>query len=131
MKRYTLILAAAFIALVAGSVLRAQPNNLESIMREKLQKAQTILDGVATEDFEKIKASADRLDTLTQMAEWQVFKSPEYVRQSENFRAAVRKLSADAKAKNLDAASLDYVEMTLSCVACHKAIRAGGIQKPL
>ncbi|MCL6644623.1 MAG: hypothetical protein K6U88_06545, partial [Dehalococcoidia bacterium] len=42
----------------------------------------------------------------------------------EQVRRAVDAVSAAAKQKNLDGASLAYMQMTLNCVRCHKYLRS-------
>jgi hypothetical protein len=39
------------------------------------------------------------------------------------FRRTADTLSKYAKDKNIDGAALTYVELTLSCVKCHKHVR--------
>jgi hypothetical protein len=56
--------------------------------------------------------------------------------QSNEFRRAVENLQEKAAQKNLDGAALGYVELTFSCVKCHKYVREArmtrqeGQQKP-
>ena len=43
--------------------------------------------------------------------------------QTNNFRRALETLTQKAKAKNLDGATLAYVDMTVTCVRCHQYCR--------
>lgn len=52
-----------------------------------------------------------------------VLKSPEYLRQSAAFVRANQDLRDAAKARDLDAAALDYMALTLTCFQCHKHIK--------
>ena len=56
---------------------------------------------------------------------------PEYELFLNEFRRNAQDLMTAGKQKNLDAASLAYVQMTLSCISCHAFIRkssgTGGI----
>src|SRR5678815_5558012 len=48
---------------------------------------------------------------------------PEYELFLNEFRRNAQELMKAGQQKNLDAASLAYVQMTLSCVSCHQFIR--------
>ena len=52
-----------------------------------------------------------------------MFENPDYEQQSTIFRWHVDSLVKAAKNKNLDAATLAYVRVTMSCVDCHKLVR--------
>ena len=49
--------------------------------------------------------------------------------QSNEFRRAVENLQEKAAQKNLDGAALGYVELTLTCVKCHKYVREAGMTR--
>src|SRR6516165_1501127 len=74
------------------------------LMRKKLKHSQLILEGVALGDFKKISENADELI-------------------SNQFRDNAGDLIKKAKDKNLDGAALAYVDLTLTCVKCHKYVR--------
>ena len=72
------------------------------------------------------------LSAMTQEASWQAFQNPDYTQFSANFRAHANALTKAAKEKNVDAATLAYVRMTMSCVDCHKLVRGRVVaQMPL
>ncbi|HLN28545.1 MAG TPA: hypothetical protein VK395_12455 [Gemmataceae bacterium] len=96
---------------------------LNDLMKRKLENAQKVLEGVAMSDFDKISTHADELIFISKQAEWKVFKSPEYDLYSNEFRRNAASLVQKAKEKNLDGAALAYVDMTLTCVKCHKHMR--------
>ncbi len=93
------------------------------LMRRKLSHSQKVLEGIAVKDFEEIAASAEELIAISKEAEWQVLKTPAYELYSNEFRRSAETLVKNAKDKNLDAAALAYVDMTLTCVKCHKHVR--------
>ena len=95
----------------------------KSVMHRKLTHAERVLEGLANNDFDKITRNAETLLNLTKEAEWMVLKTPGYEVHSNEFRRKVEDVVARAKEKNLDGAALGYVEMTLSCVRCHKYVR--------
>ena len=95
----------------------------KEFMRDKLELAQKVLEGLALEDFDLITAKAQKLSAMSQEAPWQVFENPDYAQHSVTFRSHANSLVRAAKDKNLDAATLAYVRMTMSCVDCHKFVR--------
>ena len=70
-----------------------------------------------------IAKHGDELIDLSKQVEWKVLKTPQYEIHSNQFRRSAETLIKDAKDKNLDAAALTYVELTLTCVRCHKYVR--------
>jgi len=95
----------------------------KEFMRDKLELSQKVLEGVAIEDWDLVIAKGTKLSAMTQQADWRVFENPNYDLQSKAFRQHVDSLVDAAKKKNLDAATLAYVRMTMSCIDCHKAVR--------
>jgi hypothetical protein len=99
------------------------PKKVRDLMRKKLVNSQKVLEGIAVNDFKLIAKHADELIDLSKEAEWRVLKTPQYEIHSNEFRRSAETLIKNAKDKNLDAAALSYVEMTLTCVRCHKYVR--------
>ncbi len=93
------------------------------LMAEKLKNSQLVLEGLATNNFEKIGNGGQELMRISKAAEWTVYKTPEYEMHTNSFRRAVETLIQKAKAKNIDGATLAYVDMTFSCVKCHQHTR--------
>jgi hypothetical protein len=93
------------------------------IMRQKLEHAQKVLEGIAVKDFDLLEKNAVHLMILSKKAEWKVLTTPEYELRSDEFRRHADSLAKAAKDKNLDGAALAYVQMTMSCVNCHKHVR--------
>ncbi len=125
--RFVLIpMVAALVALTGTWFSHAQTTNeatTREIMKLKLDYAQSLLTGIATENYDLISLNADSLSRLSQAAAWRVRQTPQYELFSAEFRRHVEAVSKAAKDRNLDAASLAYVQMTLSCVQCHKYMR--------
>ncbi len=93
------------------------------LMVDKLKNSQALLEGLAMNDFDKIQSSGEELMRLSKAAEWTVFKTAEYEVQTNSFRRAAETVIQKAKAKNIDGATLAYLDMTLSCVRCHQHCR--------
>jgi hypothetical protein len=100
-----------------------EPKGMRELMQRKLQHAQKVLEGVALGDFDRIAAGGGELIEVSKAAEWKVVKTPQYELYSNEFRRNAESLADAAKARNLDGAALAYVDLTLSCVKCHKHVR--------
>lgn len=93
------------------------------LMAQKLQHAQKLLDGLTTNDFDKIGKAAEELMLISKAAEFSALKTRQYELHTNSFREALTTISKKAKEKNLDGATLAYVDMTLTCVRCHQHTR--------
>ena len=120
------ILPVMIVPLLALGIALAQSRGnrpAKEFMRDKLELSQQVLEGLATEDYGLIVSKGTRLSAMTKDADWRLFENSAYDQQSLTFRRHVDALVKSAKNKNLDAATLAYVRMTMSCVDCHKLIR--------
>ena len=93
------------------------------LMRKKLKHSQKVLEGIAVADYEVISQNADELIQISKALEWNVVKTPRYELHSNEFRRAAENLIQRAGEKNIDGAALAYVDLTLTCVRCHKYVR--------
>jgi hypothetical protein len=132
MRRW--ILAALLIVpLTAGAAWgqeKKEDDTASFWMQKKLEYCQKILDGLAREDFEQISKSARSMNALSQMENWVRGGTPEYRTQLRIFQNANEQLIRKADEEQLDGAALAYVQLTLSCVNCHKVVRAALAEKP-
>ncbi|MBI3881020.1 MAG: hypothetical protein HY301_13295 [Verrucomicrobia bacterium] len=120
---------AAFAAalLLASPAARAADLSTQQVMQEKLGHSQEILRGIATENYDLILANAQKLNRLSHATGWFTRQTPEYELFTNELRRHTDALGKAAKAKNLDAATLSYMQMTMSCVACHKYMRSAKV----
>ena len=116
-----LLLTAAGLTTALGQAKRGRAT--KEFMRDKMELAQKVLEGLALEDFDLIAAKAQRLSAMSQEAPWQVFENPDYAQHSAAFRREADALARAAKKKNIDAATLAYMRLTMNCVDCHKFVR--------
>ncbi len=119
--------------IVAWSATRAgqpeQKRTRAEFMREKLNFSKDVLEGLALEQYATIEKGGKALKKLSEAAEWEVATIPsvtDYVMLTTDFQRHADELVKQAKAKNIDAATLAYVKLTMSCVQCHKFIRDRG-----
>jgi hypothetical protein len=102
---------------------------VRAFMRKKLAASQSILEGLAVEDFDLIAEGAKQLKATAGAAEFMAFNDPEYVEHADDFRRIINKLAVAAKEKRLDGATLAFLDVTMSCVECHKHVRSGAVAK--
>ncbi len=100
-----------------------EPRKVDILMKKKLVHAQKVLEGVSTQNFKMIETNAEELIEISKAAEWTVMKTPQYEIYSNDFRRSAQSLAENARKKNIDGAALNYVELTLTCVKCHKHVR--------
>jgi hypothetical protein len=106
-----------------GDKKEPTPTSNQLLMRDKLKYANGALDGLAVGDFDKVAEGAKMMRMISRAASWHVLDSEEYDRHSKNFQEQAADLERHAKEKNLDAAALDYMRISLTCVQCHKYVR--------
>jgi hypothetical protein len=94
------------------------------IMWKKLDLSHGSLDAIALEDFEALEAYASDLEALSVAGELNISNEESYQRKSREFREAALALGKAAHERNIEAAALAYVDMTLRCVSCHRALGA-------
>jgi hypothetical protein len=112
-----------FVATFGPQEPQDQQKNSSEFMQRKLDFTRSIVDGLATEKFEKITKGAQDLMLLSHEADWKVVTSPEYLQASREFRVTTERLREQGRKKNLDGATLAYFEVTLNCIRCHKQLR--------
>ena len=101
---------------------------MQAFMRVKLTQAQGMLEGLAVEDFDQIEKNAAAMFLLTKAEQWNASKDPRFIQHSKEFERVTTQLAKYAKDKNLDGASLMYVQLTLNCIECHRFVRDKAIQ---
>lgn len=120
---YVLPLGALLLCLPAVSGDDKQPAKVNDLMQKKLQHSQKLLEGIVLNDFDKMAKHAEELISLSKLAEWKVLKTPKYEVYSNEFRRTAQTIVDEAKAQNLDGATLAYLDLTMNCVKCHKHVR--------
>jgi hypothetical protein len=98
-----------------------------AFMRQKLEFAKNVLEGLTVEKYDLIEKNAKGLKRLSTAAEWEVASIPnidEYLPYTNEFQRLCDEIVKAAKDKNIDGATLGYVRLTTNCVNCHKYVRA-------
>ncbi len=102
----------------------AKQHPLRAFMYVKLVQTNQILAGLVTEDFRLIRHGADELTKMSKLEKWRVSNDVMYRQETQDFQSQVARLQKAAADKNLDRATLAYLEVTMSCISCHKWVRA-------
>jgi hypothetical protein len=114
------------VLVVLGAVLaatRAREPKKDRLMQRKLEHSQKVLEGIALADYKLIEKNAEELLEVSKQAGFKVLNTPGYEMHGNEFRRQAEALIKNAKDKNIDGAALTYVELTLTCVKCHKHVR--------
>lgn len=132
--KLTSITSIAAIALLCAAIGWADDKKSEAqppkaggghsvLMKKKLEYTQNILAGLANEDFEQIAKNAKILNTFGALEQWFRADTDAYRAQLKIFRFANDELIRLSEDKNLQGATLAYMQLTLSCVNCHSHVR--------
>jgi hypothetical protein len=114
-------LALVFVAArVAGAADQDEPSFW---MKKKMEYSQNILAGLAKADFAAIEKNASSMNSLSQIENWARANTPEYKRELATFRSANKGLIRMAQDEDVDGATLAFMQLTQSCVQCHKLLR--------
>ncbi|MEX0701061.1 MAG: hypothetical protein WD069_03110 [Planctomycetales bacterium] len=97
---------------------------LSEYMRAKLSASNQILEGLCTEDFELISKGAKELGRVSSTEKWRISNDAIYRHHSAEFTRVVRELEKSAGEKSLEGCSLHWVEATMTCIECHRFVRA-------
>lgn len=118
-----LILALLFAGIKSTYAQAEKESGVKEAMRQKMAYSQQVLAGITLGDYGLIANNAKKLVELSNKTNWYSRQVPEYELFLNEFRRNAQELMEAGQQKDLDAASLAYVQMTLSCVSCHKFIR--------
>jgi cytochrome c556 len=124
--RFAIRLLLTLTVVVGGVVVvstAAAQDTLSAFMEAKLGHAQKALEGLTKEDFELVAKHSQAISLLCEDELWAVLKTAEYHERSKEFQRSVNEITEAARKKNLEAATLAYVDTMMKCVTCHKYVR--------
>jgi len=93
-------------------------------MERKLHFSQSILAGISTGDFEKIVTNAQSMRNLNKVEAFIRGRTPGYRLQLQIFEESLDEIIRQAQKDNVEGAALGFAQLTISCVNCHKQLRA-------
>jgi len=122
----TLLAFAGAHLLTANAAQKDQStrDKVRVFMRAKLTNSQNVIEGLATENWDLIEGGAARMLVMSKATEWTVGDGPQYKQDTHDFVNACKQLITQSKAKNIEGATLAYLQLTMNCVECHKHVRA-------
>ena len=134
MSRTLALVLVGLLALTAADGLGQNPQkdkidspplpNEAQVMQVKLKRFQALLEAITKEDYKAMEENARSLARIVDTTAFlRAYKTEEYEVQARAFKQAAMTLAAKADAKNLDGATLAYLDMTMSCVKCHNHFR--------
>lgn len=92
-------------------------------MKKKLEYSENVIEALATGDFDKLAENARSMTQLNAIEEFVRGRDETYRHELHAFEHASRQLLQQAEKENIEGATLAYMELTLSCVNCHKHLR--------
>ena len=102
---------------------------VSKFMRAKLKASEAVLEGLVTEEYDKIVKGGEKMLVMSKAADWQVIQGPTYAQYSGEFRRSVARLVKMAKKKQVDSAALSYMHVTMTCINCHKYVKNAKVAK--
>ena len=111
------------VYLARGDDGKKEPQQASIWMKQKLVASQNILGGLTKEDYEVIEKNAQSMLVVGYLEKWIRADTPGYQKLMKDFEYANKALTLAAREKNLDAATLAYFQLTVSCVHCHRVVR--------
>lgn len=111
-------------ASIPGSAAFATDDTpLSEFMRKKLGAADMVLEGLVLEDDTLVKQGATALNEMSKAERWRVLNDPLYRQFSADYQRLTQQLIDAAEKKNFDQAALRWIDVTLSCMECHRFVR--------
>ena len=124
----------ALLPAAAGRVAQAQDPKVPSgqekersasfWMERKLHLSKDLLAGITAADFDKIAVSAQAMRGLNKVEAFIRSRTPGYRTQLQIFDESLAEIVEQADKDNVEGAALAFTQLTISCVNCHKQIRA-------
>lgn len=93
-------------------------------MERKLRLSQELLAGITAADFDKIAVSAQAMRALNKVEAFVRSRTPGYRTQLQIFDESLAEIARQADKDNVEGAALGFTQLTISCVNCHKQLRA-------
>jgi cytochrome c556 len=122
-----LALVSVALRATAPAAPPAQESRRSQFMRQKLEYSKGLLEGLSLENYGLVETNARALRKLSEADMWDVMGMPnveQYLGYTVEFRRICDDLNAKARARNIDGATLAYVQLTMNCVNCHKYARS-------
>jgi hypothetical protein len=123
---WRLLIASCSAVLVFGLASSSGSQEIEpvtKVMTHKLDYTHEMLESIIKEEFSELEDLSFRLVALTGTEDWKVIRTEAYNRHTADFVDAVEAFRKAHDHKDIDESAQAYIDMTLSCVRCHKYVR--------
>jgi hypothetical protein len=121
-------LVLVLLAVPSSSQEKKKKREPDPLMVQKLKESQTLLEGLALNDMGKVQGSAEELLRISKAAQFRrALSTAKYEYHANSFQRTAETIIEKAKAKNIDGATLAYLDLTMTCVRCHQHTREEGI----
>lgn len=104
-----------------------QKHDTDYWMQVKLTAAQEVFADLTRGDLESVKKRAQTMQVIDMLEQWlrdsPVQQKSEYKRQLNEFQFSTRELIRHAEDNNIDGALTAWLDISKSCVGCHKVLR--------
>jgi hypothetical protein len=133
MSRY-LFPGLLLVLLGVPSTSQEKKKEPDPLMTAKLKHAQDVLEGITLNDLAKVEKAAEELLRISKTAQMRRPKATmAYDHHAHTFQRTAETIIEKAKARNIDGATLAYLDLTCTCVRCHQYTRdqaIGGLAPP-
>lgn len=122
MRAIWIFLAIQSVAL-ANPAKEVSPNTTQMLMRQKLESAHGLLEGIVREDFALLVSKAEILENISKATTWHKRDDQDFLWRAQSFQNSASFLAEQARAKNLEGVAIGYMRVTLDCMQCHNFVR--------
>jgi hypothetical protein len=123
-----LILLSVIYVAVADE--RAERDQMQIFMRQKLEYSRGITEGMVLEKFDLISRNAAGMRRMSQTNFWTKIGNPIYAANMTNFQYQLDQLFYAAGDRNLDRATEAYGKVLKTCIDCHHVVRKDQLGMP-
>jgi hypothetical protein len=123
---WRLFISSCLVILILGLAAGTRSQESEPVLKVmdlKLDYAHKVLESIIKQDFKELEDLSFKLVVLTGTEDWKVIRTEEYNRYTADFVRAVKALREAREHKDINESAKAYIDMTLSCVQCHKYVR--------
>lgn len=121
---FGVLIAASLTMLTwADPAVRTIEQSEGMLMRSKMKRSQSVLEGLLRKDFKAIERGAHEMKLISEAAEWPRARDAVYEHFSAEFRRQCNQLEELAAKENHQGATFTYLHMTNLCIQCHDYVR--------
>ena len=120
-----MILASAIagVSACSGQEHESTIDQTAVFMRAKLASSQKVIEGLVTENYQRIGKAAAEMKQMSAASQWPTADDKSYEFHQEAFRRQCDQLAKFAETKNLPGAHYTYLQLTTTCINCHDYVR--------